>query len=147
MIATVLWLLYDFLYLKNDVNVPSESNKQKNFCFKLIFCWVSWRSVTKIAGSGSDTMLWLKWLVSGMTGMFVCTGLWRCEPLPTVLRVQRLFRFHHITRPSPIQQRCLSGLQLFIWTFSLNFPSFDLKGKTSGYLYLLYVKSQKPAWI
>jgi hypothetical protein len=28
-ITTVLLLLFDFLSLKNDVNVPSESNKQK----------------------------------------------------------------------------------------------------------------------
>ncbi len=28
---TVLWLLLDFLCLKNYVNVPSKSNKQKNF--------------------------------------------------------------------------------------------------------------------
>jgi hypothetical protein len=25
------YLLFDFLTLKNDVNVPSKSNKQKNF--------------------------------------------------------------------------------------------------------------------
>jgi hypothetical protein len=30
LIAIVLGLLYDFLYLKNDVNVPAKSNKQKN---------------------------------------------------------------------------------------------------------------------
>jgi hypothetical protein len=29
-IPTVLWLLYDFLSLKNDVNVPSKTYKQKN---------------------------------------------------------------------------------------------------------------------
>jgi hypothetical protein len=29
--AKILRLLYDFLSLKNDVNVPSKSNKQKNF--------------------------------------------------------------------------------------------------------------------
>ncbi len=31
MIPTVLWLLYDFLSLKNDINVFSKNNKQKNF--------------------------------------------------------------------------------------------------------------------
>jgi hypothetical protein len=31
LIPTVLWLLFDFLSLKNDVNVPSKSNRQKNF--------------------------------------------------------------------------------------------------------------------
>jgi hypothetical protein len=30
MIPTALWLYLDFLSLKNDVNVPSKSNKQKN---------------------------------------------------------------------------------------------------------------------
>jgi hypothetical protein len=37
LLPTVL-SLFDFLSLKNDVNVPSKSNKQKN-CFKLVFCW------------------------------------------------------------------------------------------------------------
>ncbi len=31
LIPTVLLLLFDFLFLKNDVNVPSESNMKKNF--------------------------------------------------------------------------------------------------------------------
>jgi hypothetical protein len=31
--------LFDFLSLKNDVNVPSKSNKQKKLCQKLVFCW------------------------------------------------------------------------------------------------------------
>ncbi len=31
LILTVLWLFLDFLCLKNDVNVPSKSNKQKTF--------------------------------------------------------------------------------------------------------------------
>ncbi len=35
---TVLWLLLDFLSLKNVVNVPSKSNKQKTF-FLICFCW------------------------------------------------------------------------------------------------------------
>ncbi len=33
MISTVLWLLFDFLPLKNDVKVPAKSNMQKNFFF------------------------------------------------------------------------------------------------------------------
>ncbi len=40
LIPTVLWLLYDFLSLKNDVNVASKSNKQKNFfCCHLERYW------------------------------------------------------------------------------------------------------------
>ncbi len=52
--GTALWLLFDFLSLKNDVNVPSKSNKQKSF-FKNCFLLASWRSMTKIAGSGSTS--------------------------------------------------------------------------------------------
>ncbi len=33
LILTVLWLLYDFLSLKNDVNVASKSKKQKTYSF------------------------------------------------------------------------------------------------------------------
>jgi hypothetical protein len=36
LIPTVLGLLLEFLSLKNDVNLPSISNRQKNFCFKQI---------------------------------------------------------------------------------------------------------------
>ncbi len=39
LIPTALWLLLNFLSFKNDVNIPSKSNKQKNFFFKLVFCW------------------------------------------------------------------------------------------------------------
>ncbi len=40
LIPTVLWLLYDFLSLKNDVNAPFKSNKQKNYEKKkfVLFC-------------------------------------------------------------------------------------------------------------
>ncbi len=55
LIPTVLWLLLAFLSLKNDVNVPSKSNKKKN-CFKKIrFLLESWRSMTKIEGFGSGS--------------------------------------------------------------------------------------------
>ncbi len=43
-------LLYDFIFdLKNDVNIPSKSNKQKN---------IEKSSLTKIAGSGSVSQLY-----------------------------------------------------------------------------------------
>ncbi len=42
--------------MKNDVNVPSKSNKQKNlFFFIFFFVGVLMRSVTKIAGSASKS--------------------------------------------------------------------------------------------
>ncbi len=41
---------FDFLSFKNYVNVPSKSNKQKNFFFVGVL-----RSTTKIAGSGSES--------------------------------------------------------------------------------------------
>jgi hypothetical protein len=31
--------IFDFLSLKNDLNVPSISNKQKNVFKRLVFCW------------------------------------------------------------------------------------------------------------
>ncbi len=54
LIPTDLWLLFDFISLKNDVNVPSKSNQQENF-FSISFLLASWRSMTKIAGSGSGS--------------------------------------------------------------------------------------------
>ncbi len=42
LIPTVLWLLYDFLSLKNYINVSSKSNKQKNY-FKISFLLASWK--------------------------------------------------------------------------------------------------------
>ncbi len=32
-------VLFYFLSFKNDVNVTSKSNKQRNFFWKLVFCW------------------------------------------------------------------------------------------------------------
>ncbi len=58
LITTVLWLLHDFLASKNDVNVlskTSKSNEQKNFEKKKKYLLTSWRSLTKIAGSGSES--------------------------------------------------------------------------------------------
>ncbi len=37
MISTILWLLFDFLSVKADVNAPSENNKQKTFTKNLYF--------------------------------------------------------------------------------------------------------------
>ncbi len=51
-IPAALWLLFDFLSLKSDVNVPSISNKQKNFILNLFFVAIL-KVETKIAGSGS----------------------------------------------------------------------------------------------
>ncbi len=47
--VTSLWLFS----LENNVNVPSKSNKQKKLYKKISFLLASWRSMTKIAGSGS----------------------------------------------------------------------------------------------
>ncbi len=49
--VTSFWL---FIF-ENDVNVPSKSNKQKNFFFKISFLLVSWRCMTKTAGSRSGS--------------------------------------------------------------------------------------------
>ncbi len=47
--VTSFWL---FIFT-NDVNVPAKSEKQKNLFIKIIFLLASWRSMTKIGGSGS----------------------------------------------------------------------------------------------
>ncbi len=39
LIPTILWLFLTFFSLKNDVNVASKSNQQKNCVKKLVFCW------------------------------------------------------------------------------------------------------------
>jgi hypothetical protein len=69
-IPTVLWLLYNFLFLKNDVNVTSISNKQKN----IEFFFTSWMSLMKIAGFGSVTQCYAS-----------------MDPYP--------YRNHHVTDP------------------------------------------------
>ncbi len=50
LIPTIMWLFLK--NLKNDVNLPSKSNKQ-NFFFKISFLFTSWGSMMKILGSGS----------------------------------------------------------------------------------------------
>ncbi len=52
LIPTVLFILFDFLSLKKEVNVPSKSNKQKT---KISVLLASCRSMTKIAGSESGS--------------------------------------------------------------------------------------------
>jgi hypothetical protein len=67
LIPTVLWLLYDFLTLKYDVNVPLKNNKQKNLAKKKFFvvglkvsdensriCGPRSGSVTKCHGSATE---------------------------------------------------------------------------------------------
>ncbi len=49
--STFLILHFDFLSLKNDVNVPSKVISRKTF-FILVYWWRLERSMTKIAGSG-----------------------------------------------------------------------------------------------
>ncbi len=51
--STVFWLLYVFCLWQNEANVPSKStNKQKSWKNNH-FLLPSWRSLTKLAGSGS----------------------------------------------------------------------------------------------
>ncbi len=56
LISTVLWLPFDFLSLKNDVEVPSKSTMQKNFLKQIRILLASWRSMLKIEGSGSGSI-------------------------------------------------------------------------------------------
>jgi hypothetical protein len=53
LIPTVFWLLYDILSLKNDVNVPSKRNKEKNFWKKITFLVVLKVTDEMVGSSGS----------------------------------------------------------------------------------------------
>jgi hypothetical protein len=54
LISTVLWLLYDFLSLKNSVNTSLKSNRYQQNLFLFM---ASWMSLTKSAGSGSSYVI------------------------------------------------------------------------------------------
>jgi hypothetical protein len=58
LIPTVLCLLFHVLSLKNYVNVLSKSTRQKNFFVQLLvlFCWRLGCSMTKIGGTGSESI-------------------------------------------------------------------------------------------
>ncbi len=56
LIPSVLWLLLVFLSLKNYVNVPSKSNRWRKFFQETSYLLASWRSMTKIAGFGSESV-------------------------------------------------------------------------------------------
>jgi len=44
--------LFEFLSLKNNVNVASKSQKQKKLCWKISFLLATWRSMDPEPGSG-----------------------------------------------------------------------------------------------
>jgi hypothetical protein len=54
LIPTVLWLLLAFLSLKNDVNVRSKSNKQKNLFLNLFFV-----GALKVNDENSRILIWI----------------------------------------------------------------------------------------
>jgi hypothetical protein len=60
LIPTFLWLLYDFLSSKNDVNVPSKSNDQKKIIFVDVLkisirnAWIRIQSRTGILKTDPD---------------------------------------------------------------------------------------------
>jgi hypothetical protein len=51
LILTVLRLLYDFLSLKNNVNIPSKSKKERNFVVKFLKVITGSGSVNQRCGS------------------------------------------------------------------------------------------------
>ncbi len=56
LISTVLRLLYDFLSLKNNVNVPSKSNKQKKCNFYDNFLVPDRKAVSKSMVTEKNTL-------------------------------------------------------------------------------------------
>ncbi len=111
-------ILFEFISLKNDVKVPSKSNKQKNF--NLFFLLASWRSMTKTVGSRSGS-------ISQMHGS--------ADPDPhqnVDLPTGALFCPPH----SPFRQRYLSS-------HSLNLSSISVSGETLPTLYKFGTGSTK----
>ncbi len=97
LIPSVLWLLFNFLSFRNYVNVPLKSNKQKNFKLHQNICFLlaSWRSMTKIAGSGS---------ISQRHGSAGSGSTPKCHGSGTLLRgpgcgVRMCFNFPSLWRP------------------------------------------------
>jgi hypothetical protein len=71
-------ILFEFSSLKNDVNIPSKSNRLKKL-LNIIFLLASGRSMTKIAASGSKIRIrihqseaWIRGSGSGSTP--ICHG-------------------------------------------------------------------------
>ncbi len=97
--------LFDFLSLKNNVNVPvpSKLTSRKNCVKKLIFLLASWRSMTKIAGSRSRIRIhwseaWIRGSGSGSTPK--CHGSGTLAPwanYPTKLTEPRNRTFVHVS--------------------------------------------------
>jgi hypothetical protein len=57
LIPTVSLLVFDFLSLKNYVNTPSKSNKQKKLFLKLVFVVLLMVNDENIGGSGSISQM------------------------------------------------------------------------------------------
>jgi len=57
--STVLWLLYDFFIFEEwyNINVPSKRNKHKNLEKRKFVLLAYWRSLTKRAGSGAESVI------------------------------------------------------------------------------------------
>jgi hypothetical protein len=84
-----LWLLLYILSLKNYVNVPSKSTVMSRnfFKVKISLLLAPWRSITKIAGSGSISprirmririkMSWIR--NTGLDAVPVCFSEFRCQ--------------------------------------------------------------------
>ncbi len=101
LIPSVLWLLCDFLSLKNDENFASKSNKQKTEGKKNKFLLPSWRSLTKIADSdpdplvrGTDPRIRIRPKCHG-SATLLAADLTRWKRIGTVERTKIIFREKH----------------------------------------------------
>ncbi len=142
--------LFDFLSSKNDVNVASKSNKQKKLCKKISFLLASWRSMTKIAGSGSGSisqrhgpriririhpkMSWIRntgqmyW--SGSGSFYHQAKIVGKALIPAVLRLLLNFLSLKSDVNVPYLQKVISRKTFFFISFLL--PSWRPMTKTAG---------------
>jgi hypothetical protein len=79
LISAVLWLLYDFLSVKNDVNVALKKETSKTFCWHLEGHW--WKEHDPERGPdplvrGTDLRIWIRSKMSRIrnTGSYLGEG-------------------------------------------------------------------------
>ncbi len=126
--SSVVWPFYDYLSVKNDVNIPSKRNKHKNLEEKKVFVSI-WKSLTKEQDPEPDSS------VKGTDPRIrICTKISRTWNLYTFAGskgVKRLFelnpcenktssgpKFHQLTKgKSPISyrhERLVDAIESFV---------------------------------
>ncbi len=143
LISTVLWLLYDFLSLKNDVNVSLKSNKQKTIFVGVLKVtdeksriWirgsVSHRSTISDSGlyqNITDPKYWIESCLDVMaSSRRVCKSLEKknVPTAPSICHFYMYFRIHVLKYLGVVRRtnNCLSNRQII--SFLQDFSQFNV---------------------